>query len=323
MIALGVLCGVVGCFNPDTPAAVDTDAQSGTSSGGLSTTDLATSSSGPSVVDSSSGPAACEVCVPAPPEGWVGPLALGAGESIPSCVPPFTVIAFEAARDLAGEPASCECECGVADVDCGGVSLRYSNSNNCDPPPAGVENFMGPDTCHDTDPDGPRLTAFFFPVSGTEVCPATPTVSIPMATMTELILCGGGFDQDTCAADELCTGTAPEGFETTLCIAREGDFACPEAYPNASSAFTDVADDRRCTACECTPATDFECAADLELFAGPGCSGVSSISATDLCIDSPESFRFSQPAVTGSCSASETQPTGAIAGEDPITICCQ
>ena len=182
---------------------------------------------------------------------------------------------------------------------------------------------MGPDVCHDTAPDGPSVTAFFTPVAGTEACPPTPTVSIPEATMTELILCGGGFDQDTCAADELCAGAAPEGFEAELCIAREGDAECPESYPNARSAFTDVADDRRCTACECTPADDFECAANLELFSGPGCTGAADMNETDTCIDSPESFRFSQPTVTGSCSPSDTQPTGTIAGEEPITICCR
>jgi len=310
---------LVGCFNPDPPTAVETDA-TGSSSGTSTTTDPSTSSSDPSVAESSSGPAVCEVCVPTPPEDWEGPLALGSGESAPHCGSPFSVIAFEAAQDIVGEPASCDCECGDAEVNCGGVSLRYSSA--C-AGVLGVENFMGPDMCHDTSPDGPSVTAFFTPVSGTEACPATPTVSIPKATMTELILCGGGFDQDTCGADELCTGAVPEGFETALCIAREGDFECPESYPNARSAFTDVADDRRCTSCECTPATDFECASNLELFAGPGCTSGTGMSETDLCIDSPESFRFSQPTVTGSCSASDTQPTGSIAGEDPITICCQ
>lgn len=318
---MGILVGLAGCFNPDPAADFETDIAS---TSGSSTSDGPTSPSttttDPSMGSTSSGPTVCEVCIAAAPEEWVGPLALGSGDSAPSCATPFTVVAFDAVQDVAGDDASCACECGDAAIDCGELSLRYSSA--C----AGVlgaESFTGADTCHDTSPDGPSVTAFFTPIAGTESCPSSPTIDIPAATMTELILCGGSFDQDTCSADEVCVGTAPEGFETALCVAREGEHECPEAYPNARSAFGDVADDRRCTSCDCSASGDFECSSELTLFADAACGTAAGSDVTDECIDTPTSFRFAEPTVAGTCTPSAVEPQGSIAGEDPITICCQ
>lgn len=322
-IAVGLLVVTTACFNPDPVNIEETDSSTGSSSG--SATDEPTSQSGtsvdPTADDTSGGPTACEVCVASAPEGWTGPLALGAGETAPSCASPFSSMAFEAAQDIAGADPSCECSCGDATVDCGEMSLRYSTAcSGVD----GAESFVGADTCHETDADGPTVTPLFTPIAGTESCPPVADVDIPAATMTELVLCGGGFNQETCSSGEVCVGAAPEGFESALCVAQEGEHECPADYPNARSAFTDVADDRRCTACNCeASASEFECAAELELFGAAGCEGSLGSGATDSCFDSPVSFQFSEPTITGSCTPTNTEPTGSIAGEDPITICCQ
>ncbi|MCR9166023.1 MAG: hypothetical protein ACE37F_17175 [Nannocystaceae bacterium] len=322
-LAVGVLVVSTACFNPDPVDIQETDSPTGSSSGAV-TSDPATGSGtsvDPSADPTSSGPSSCEVCVASPPEGWTGPLAIGAGETAPSCASPFTAVAFEAAQDIAGADASCECSCGEPTVDCGELSMRYSTA--C-AGVAGAESFVGVDTCHDTDPDGPTVTPFFTPIAGTESCPPVADVDIPAATMTELVLCGGGFDQESCGSGEVCVGAAPDGFEAALCVAQEGEHECPAEYPNARSAFTDVADDRRCTACNCEPdAAGFECASELALFGAGGCEGPLGSEPTDTCFDSPASFTFAEPTVTGSCAPTNTQPTGSIAGEDPITICCQ
>ena len=322
-IAVGLLVVSTACFNPDPVDIQETDSPTGSSSGSATDdpTAVSTTSVDPTAAESSGGPSACEVCVASATDGWTGPLVLGEGETAPSCASPFTAVAFEAARDIAGADASCECACGDATVDCGELSLRYSTG--C----AGVdgaESFVGADTCHDTAPDGPTVTPFFTPIAGTESCPPVADVEIPAATMTELVLCGGGFNQETCSSGEVCVGSAPEGFESALCVAQEGEHECPAEYPNAQSAFTDVADDRRCTACNCEPsAAEFECSSDLELFGAAGCNDLVGNGATDSCFDTPISFQFAEPTITGSCTPTNTEPTGSIAGEDPITICCQ
>lgn len=318
-IAVGLLVVSTACFNPDPVDIEETDTPTSSATDG--TMSQSGTSVDPTADETSGGPSVCEVCVASVPEGWTGPLALGIGETAPSCASPFTAVAFEAAQDIAGEDPSCECSCGDATVDCGELSLRYST--NC----AGVdgaESFVGANTCHGTTPDGPTVTPFFTPIAGTESCPPVADVEIPAATMTELVLCGGGFRQETCSAGEVCVGVAPEGFESALCVAREGEHECPDDYPNARSAFTDVADDRHCTACNCEPsAAEFACTADLELFNATGCEGSLGSETTDSCFDSPVSFQFSEPTITGSCTPTNTEPTGSIAGEDPITICCQ
>lgn len=316
--------GFAACFNPDPPAAVETDAAGQTTgsatSGGTQST--STDPSVGSVGSSESGPGVCEACVPSAPDGWQGPLVLGSGETAPTCAAPFTAVVFELAEDISGEDASCGCECGDPEVDCDSLQVQYAAT--CDGA-VGVESFDEPDTCHNTTPTGPSTGALFAPISGTEVCPPALVRTVPAPILTEVVLCGGSLAQDTCGADELCAGTVPDGFAQQLCIAQEGEHECPESYPTPRAAFGDVADSRNCTPCSCSAAGSFACSAALELFSDADCSGTAmrAASGADSCFDTPASLRFSAPSVTGECSPSSVEPIGTVVGDEPVTICCQ
>ncbi|MBV1860861.1 MAG: hypothetical protein KUG77_20770 [Nannocystaceae bacterium] len=311
--------GLAGCFNPESPegSATQTDG----SSTGVSTSG-GTTSAGPSAESSESGSGACETCVAMAPEGWQGPLVLGLGETAPSCAAPFTAVVFQAAEDISAQDASCGCECGDPEVDCDSLQVQYGNA--C-AGPFDIESFEDAELCHNTTPEGPSIGALFAPISGTEVCPPSLVRSIPPASLTEIVLCGGALSQDTCGAQELCAGAIPDGFGETLCIAQEGEHECPEGYPAARTAFGDVADSRNCTDCSCSAAGSFECSAALELFSDADCGGtqIDGVSGVEGCFDTPASLRFSEPSVSGDCTPSSVESTGTVVGEEPLTICCQ
>lgn len=313
--------GFVGCFNPDPPAAGE-GTSLGSSTGGGTSDGTQTTSTDPSIGSSESGPAACETCMATVPEGWQGPLVLGAGETAPSCAAPYTAVVFQAAEDISGEDASCGCECGDPGVDCDSLQVQYADT--CEQPPD-VENFDEADTCHNTTPTGPTTGVLFAPISGTEVCPPSLVRTIPAPNLTEVVLCGGALSQETCGTDELCAGAIPEGFAETLCIAQDGEHECPEAYPNARPVFGGLADSRDCTECSCSSGDSFGCSATLELFSAVDCEGTPTrgASGTDSCFDSPASIRFSEPTVTGDCTPSSVDAIGTVVGEEPVTICCQ
>lgn len=315
------LYGVLGCFNPDPPGPEEADTL-GSSTGGSTSAGAQTTSTDPSMGSSESGPGACETCVATAPDGWQGPLVLGAGETAPSCAAPYTAVVFQAAEGISGEDASCGCECGDPSVDCDSLQVQYADT--CGLPPD-VENFDEAGTCHNTTPTGESTRAAFAPTSGTEVCPPSLVRTIPDPLLTEVVLCGAALSQDTCGADELCAGSIPEGFADTLCIAQEGEHDCPEAYPNARPVFGDVADSRDCTECSCSSGDNFECSATLELFSDVDCGGTVTRgdSGADSCFESPASVRFSEPTVTGDCTPSSVDAIGTVEGEEPITICCQ
>lgn len=313
--------GLAGCFNPESPSGVEMSG-TGSSTGGATSEGMQTTSTDPSVGASESGSGVCEACVAAPPEGWQGPLVLGTGETAPSCAAPYTAVVFQAAENISGEDASCGCECGDPEVDCDSLQVQYTSA--C-AGLLGIENFGDADVCHNTTSEGPSITALFAPISGTEVCPPSLVRTIPAPSLTEVVLCGGALSQDTCGTDELCASAIPDGFAQSLCVAQDGEHECPEAYPNARTAFDDVADSRDCTECSCSSGDNFECSAALELFSEVDCGGTQTAGASGLdgCFDTPASVRFDEPAVTGDCMPSSVEAVGSVSGDEPITICCQ
>lgn len=313
--------GAAGCFNPEPPSETRADA-TGSSTSGATSEGMLTTSTDPSVGASESGPGVCEACVADPPEGWQGPLVLGAGETAPSCAAPYTAVVFQAAEDISGDDASCGCECGDPEVDCDSLQIQYGNA--C-AGPFNIESFADAEVCHNTTAQGPSIGAFFAPISGTEVCPPSLVRTIPAPSLTEIVLCGGALSQGTCGADELCAGAIPDGFDASLCVAQDGEHECPEGYPNARTAFGDVADSRDCTECSCASGDNFECSAELELFPEVDCGGTQTAGASgfDSCFDTPESIRFAEPSVTGDCTPSSVEAVGTVVGDEPITICCQ
>lgn len=263
-------------------------------------------------------PSEC-TCAIAAPNNWIGPVVVARGDELPECVGAFTGSQFDAVIDIAGDPASCECSCGAADVDCGDLSLLYRQS--CGQPVL-AETFSESDTCHDNTPAQNSTNPFFTPVGGSESCPPVATVEVPSASSTAVRMCGGTFEQAACGPGEQCIAAVPDAFEQRLCIARPGVHDCPPAYPDQEVVFGDIDDGRGCTDCECAPEGEFECASTLQLYSGDECGTLTGTTDTDTCVGSWGSFEFAAPTVTGSCTANAPAADGEIAGVEPTTICC-
>lgn len=263
-------------------------------------------------------PADC-TCAIAAPNNWIGPVVVAQGEELPECVGAFTGSQLDAMVDIAGSPATCECSCGAADMDCGDLTLLYRQSCG---QPVGTEIFTEPDTCHDNTPAQNSTNPFFTPVDGSESCPPSPTVDLPPASSTPVRMCGGTFEQAECGPGEQCIAAVPDAFEQRLCVARPGVHDCPPAYPEQQVVFGDIADGRGCTACECAPEGAFECASTLQLYSDSDCGTPTGTVDTGGCIGSWAAFEFAAPTVTGSCTPNAPEPEGEIIGSDPTTLCC-
>lgn len=337
---------LTGCFDPNDPTGGEPDlagSSSGSTSGSASDTSDGTSPTNPTDPTNPSGasstsattgstdptgdtdpssdtdePSEC-TCAIAAPNNWNGPVVVARGDELPECVGAFTGSQFDAVIDIAGDPASCECSCGAADVDCGDLSLLYRQS--CGQPVL-AETFSEPDTCHDNTPAQNSTNPFFTPVAGSESCPPVATVEVPAASSTALRMCGGTFEQAECGPGEQCIAAVPDAFEQRLCIARPGVHDCPPAYPDQEVVFGSIDDGRGCTDCECAPEGEFECASTLQLYSDNECGTLTGTTETDTCVGSWGSFEFAAPTIMGSCTANAPAADGEIAGADPTTLCC-
>lgn len=258
-------------------------------------------------------------CAIAAPNNWIGPVVVARGSELPDCVGAFTGSQLDAVIDIAGDPASCECSCGAADIDCGELSLLYRQGCG---QPVGVETFSEADTCHDNTPQQNSTNPFFTPVAGTESCPPSPTVELPPSSSTAVRMCGGTFEQAECGPGEQCIAAVPAAFEQRLCVARSGIHDCPPAYPEQEIVFSNIDDGRGCTDCECAPEGEFECASTLQLYSGDECGTLTGTVETDECVGSWGSFEFAAPTVTGACTPNAPVADGEILGAEPTTVCC-
>ncbi|MGH1346545.1 MAG: hypothetical protein ACRBN8_33575 [Nannocystales bacterium] len=258
-------------------------------------------------------------CAIAAPNNWTGPVVVARGDELPDCVGAFTGSQLDGLVDLAGDPATCGCSCGAADMDCGDLTLLYRQSCG---QPVFAETFSDPGTCHDNTPAQNSTNPFFTPIDGTESCPPSPTVDVPPPTSTPIRMCGGTFEQAQCGAGEQCIAAVPGAFEQRLCVARSGVHACPPAYPEQELTFASITDSRGCTDCNCAPEGAFECTSTLQLYSDGACETASGTVDTGGCVGSWNSFEFAAPTITGSCTPTVPEADGDVGGAEPTTLCC-
>lgn len=269
-------------------------------------------------------------CVAEVPPGWMGPVVLSL-EGAP-CPAEFPAVVFEGVSDLDAASASCGCSCDGSAL-CGPIT---------------VQHFAGctfPTILHDTDwldpsgectplaqdPDALSINLGLFSEGQPGGCEPVAQVEVPEPTWgTSARVCGGAFLPEGCD-DEVCAPTPPRGFESEVCIAREGVSGCPGDFPVQRTFATDVEDSRGCTACECgVPSGVVQCSASVRLSDTADCSNAV---ISDVLVDAPvcqpalATMQYgrveSMDVLSGGCAPSGGEPVGEAVPTGEMTVCCR
>lgn len=302
------------------------------------TTD-ATESADDTVGDSTTGEVSCgggtSLCLPAPPMGWDGPVALitnPASDPMPECTAGYGTFVQESFDLLVGGAHDCDCSCdpdtGAPDDAACVVTLRRDNQAGCN----GIDgNYPIGTSCSQspTSASGAYWRADATPPEGT--CSAMPSemIATPQFT-TRLTVCASEYlASEGCEQDSVCAPIPVAPFETTTCIFATGDMECPAdlGYDTRLLRYGGFEDTRDCSACTC--ALEGECVGSIRLFSTSACSDLPVASAVvngncgqvNFAIESAQ--RSDPFTVDAQCNPSGGDPIGAATETDPVTLCCR
>lgn len=196
-------------------------------------------------------------CVPAPPPGWSGPVAVQFAEDLepdPTC-PPLTSELHHGGRNPA---AACDCnDCSGENVECD-VQLRWGVNGFCDSVSdwSECQPFAAPDEGQ-----------FYFgidaePVEGTACSAPEPSLA---QFRTRAVVCepqaGTCDDGGTCVAGPVC-------------IWQDGEHECPGAFGQPTVLHREVVGEGlACDTCNCGAGSTFCEGATISVYDSPACSG--------------------------------------------------
>jgi hypothetical protein len=188
-------------------------------------------------------------CVASPPAGWIG-VGWVDGATTQPCPPPFQAFGLFEKGQLAAPPAACQCTCGTPVGTACRVPLRCVPGPTCTPASPPLQLSPGCNQVAVPAPDGANACSAgpLSWVGGS--CAATAKAAVPPwswpAAARGCLAASGG----KCAGGQLCI--AKLGGGKGPCIARAGDYSCPQAYPVKSLYYDGkVVDTRGCSSFGC------------------------------------------------------------------------
>lgn len=303
----------------------------GTGGGPVGGAGPATGTGGAAVSSSGSGgsPDTCPgLCAPPVPSGWVGPVAAYVGPApAGDCGAMGQVLAAKSGAITAD--ASCAaCSCGnPVGASCGLPTVTFYNSAGC----AGASDTVAITSNNACKPVVVTLPDFAMSARYTTV-PATKGTCTPaggalqadpVTVANDVLLCNVDV-VGTCAGDETCVSTPPASYEQGACVHRQGEHACPAAYPHQFEVFTATVDTRACSGCMCGQSTP-TCTGTLSLYGTSSCVGAVTATLTQgICTtNTPGSMKWVAGAfAAGSCAPSGGQLSGGVEPGGQVTVCC-
>lgn len=257
------------------------------------------------------------------PDGWTGFSTITVGDGCPSSS--FPEILDAGFSSVSAPPADCDCQCaapttcadtatlevrfGADCVDAGGPTWDLVADTQV--PTGDIQNASGQD----------RLF-LAYEVPGVANCTLQATADVANASkVNPQLVCADAGWFDACG-DGYC-GDTPDA--DRICVHRDGIHPCPNAYPTQTVLYRSIKDTRECTPCSCADLTgscagigvDFYDSNDTLLYSrdADDCLGFSG--------SIPESYAILDPGTfDGSCTATESTPTGEASLESPLTVCC-
>jgi hypothetical protein len=276
-----------------------------------------------------------EVCAPATPEGWSGPvLAMTAADEPPACPAALGETVTTGHAGLTASPADCGCSCGLDPAGCPPVLAELSNEPECAATSLPVPIEAGECVSYPVEliPEGG--SAFQPAARLATPCLATARTTLPPAEWASHVSACALATTGPCADGE-CAAIADPIAGAALCVWRDGDHACPLAgYTQPFVFHRSHVDDRGCTPCECEVlSADGEAPCRTRLYGNGDCTGeaIEDVpSHEEACIalePGPAGFSDVSATVVTSdavrCSARQpSAPTGAATPTDAFTLCC-
>lgn len=256
-----------------------------------------------------------ELCVPTPPEPWLGPARLALDDT--ACE---GTTVFEGFTGYDGQ-WSCICSCDVdAPPSCSGsgVDLEYFDEPACDGDPVATEDVSS--SCGGLDIPGSYYVR--------------PTTEQPAACTTNPALMASAVTptgpQIGCEVDEgpACDGGSCYDAEQTLCVYAEGELACPEGdFGSRSVIYLDYVDDRDCGVCGCEGS--YSCGGAVAVYTSDaGCNGPAFPANIGSCSDDASMVSAAEVGVldissTTACEVSGGEEIGEVTPTIPVTVCCR
>jgi hypothetical protein len=312
-------------------------------------------------VDGSSAVCPIGTCVPKMPEGWLWPATLYEGFDIGMEPCPEGTTTWDGIAEPS--PLGCaECACSTPKSICG-LSPQWTISSrgcadfdngvksNFDPPPdwdgscnnekslpggklCGAEGYCAksitisppkleqidtsctPAVKEQDEPTAPKL------YNGQSL-PPVGRVCIDKETSTDLPTCGVD-DKNLCVS---IPGKGP------ACITREGDFSCPEGWPQRHIFYKDIDDNRSCSECSCGPVEGASCKRKYTLYTDSTCttefgSWTNEDSQLPQCQWLAEGIAVAAKTLDtvehtlGACKPAGGEVIGEVKLNDPFTVCC-
>lgn len=272
-------------------------------------------------------------CAPTTPSGWTGPLVLRDGTNVDpasACDAAYPKPVVNGFVSPAAAAASCGCACGdPTGVTCSAPTLTLFSdgacANGCSPPQALPAN-----TCVAVDRTGcgnnvRGIYGETIPSGG--ACAPVPSVLVPPVVGEHALLCGLESSplRGTCDEGRSCVPSPRAPFGLSVCIAREGSWACPAEFPRAHTYHAASVDTRHCTACTCEAPTGVTCDGALTAHNVTTCAstGVSrALESGCISVNNDKGARFTVTPTGGSCTATGGIPAGHFDPGVPTTVCC-
>lgn len=293
-------------------------------------------------------------CLPAPSNGFQGPVAVWTGktsDTAPSCSTSggYPNQKLNLKTNVSTPAATCPtCTCDApTGVTCPtSVDLTYYGGANCggstywgDPSnPIAVTSQCGNWTlAHGPNGEHPQSAVFdALPTGGTCMPHSSGQANIPPPTYDQVRVCGDATTS-ACGSGSVCAPTPAQSFK--LCVYQSGDVTCPQPFSQKSTDYTSLSDGRMCSNCDCGVPTGDTCSGTVTDSTGATCgsnptTSIQAGSCTPVPADSTTGTLEGGIADTrnvaytpgtasgGSCPVIASQVTGILTKIGQYTICC-
>lgn len=276
-----------------------------------------------------------QVCQPAAPDGWLGPVAYWEGEAgstLPECPE-----GYENPTDLhaepSGDPLECECTCSPTPQKCGTTDdITLFSDLDCNNACA----HAGSQACTAISGCSGASLSIFAPVSqpaGSCEAKVSEGVKSTAAWQRDARFCDVVGTEDECG-DQSCFPTPTAPFASQLCVyrvVRDGQRApaCPEEYPDGPELlYTTFVDERTCGECECTGLIGGACKGEVTIGNTPSCTvpeDTYTLGEPCAVVQSPEFVAVEYALTPGTCGVeSEPEALGDVVPSGNFhAVCCR